>query len=66
MAKPDETYVLAEMRTIDLANGAKGEVIRTVVRSYYSMQRAEQDMALMKQALPDIDYRVLSIEHIDN
>lgn len=66
MAKPDETYVLAEMRTLVLANGANAEVIRTVLRSYYSQERAQQDMDLMKQALPDIDYRVLSLEHIDN
>lgn len=66
MTTATETFVLAEMRTVTAPDGSKAETIRTVVRTYLSNRRAEQDLALMNEVLPDIAYRILTVEHIDD
>lgn len=66
MAKPNETTVLAEMRTITAPDGSKVETIRTIVRTYLSASRAEQDVELLNTLLPDLPYRVFTVEHIDD
>jgi hypothetical protein len=66
MATATETYVLAEMRTITAPDGSKAETIRTIVRTYLSNRRAEQDLELMNQLQPDVAYRVFTVEHIDD
>lgn len=66
MSKDIETYVLAEMRTVDLLDGGKAEVIRTVLRTFSSMRRAEEDMQLLNETLPDLPFRIFTVGHIDN
>lgn len=66
MTTATETYVLAEMRTVTLSDGSQAETVRTIVRTYLSNRRAEQDLELMNTLLPDLPYRVFTVEHIDD
>lgn len=61
-----ETYALVEMRTVDAAGGGKVEAISNIVRTYLTERRANEDLALMKATLPDMNFRVLCLEHLDN
>lgn len=65
MAKEMETYVLAEMRTVTLEGGGSAELIRSIVRTFESAERADQDLALLTQTLTDLRYRVFPVEHLD-
>ena len=66
MSSVNESIVLVEIRTFTAEGGGKVEAIRSVVRSYLTERRAQEDLELMRQSLPDLDYRVLVIEHIDS
>ena len=66
MTTATETCVLAEMRTITAPDGSQAETVRTIVRTYLSNRRAEQDLELMTMLQPNIAYRVFTVEHIDD
>ena len=66
MTTATETCVLAEMRTVTLSDGSQAETVRTIVRTYLSNRRAEQDLELMTMLQPNIAYRVFTVEHIDD
>lgn len=50
-----------------LDGGRRPELlIGSVIRSYTSRTRAQEDLALMKEILPTRKFDILVVEHIDN
>ncbi|HJV52825.1 MAG TPA: hypothetical protein VJ652_15260 [Noviherbaspirillum sp.] len=47
-------------------DGKPVEVIKAVIRSYESSRRAEEDLALMQEMLPNARFEIVTVEHIDN
>lgn len=66
MGKETETFALVEMRTVSTEGGGFVESIATIHRTYLTERRANEDLALMNAVLPDMTFRVLLIEHVDN
>ena len=65
MAKEMETFVLVEMRQITAQDGSTVDAIRSILRTYENNDRAQEDLALMNQILPDLPFRVLQVDHFD-
>lgn len=40
-------------------------VIISVIRSYESRSRATEDLDLMREMMPDSDFEVMQVEHIE-
>ena len=58
MPTPIETFVLVVKRD----DGA----IHSIIRTYLSYQRAQEDCELMARQIPLLHFEVLTIDHIDN
>ena len=58
MPTPIESFVLVIKRD----DGA----IHSVIRTYFSYQRAREDCDLVAQQAPLLNFEVQTIEHIDN
>ena len=58
MPTPIETFVLVVKRD----DGA----IHSIVRTYLSCRRAQEDCELMARHIPLLNFEVLTIDHIDN
>ena len=61
MATPTETFVLVEMHTT-----TEIKAVKTVIRTYLSAPRADEDLELMQEAAPHNRFEVLTVTHIDN
>lgn len=66
MATNDETFVLVEMSDEIGALGGSHQRIKRIVRTYLSRSRADEDLALLCNAMPDCCFNVAPVEHIDN
>lgn len=58
MPTPIETFVLVVKRD----DGA----IHSIIRTYLSYQRAQEDCELLAKQIPELMFDLLTIEHIDN
>lgn len=58
-----ELFVLAEMEPA--ANPMKLPVIKRIVRSYESKTRADLDMELLSNEVPEKHYTVVPVEHLE-
>ena len=58
MPTPLETFV----RVVKRDDGA----IHSIIRTYLSYQRAQEDYELMARQIPLLTFEVLTIDHIDN
>jgi len=61
MATLTETFVLVELHTT-----VEIKAIKTVVRTYLSASRAEEDLDLMAAAAPHNRFEIITVTHIDN
>lgn len=71
MANSSETFVLVESQRIagegDIAGITRPiTVIKRVVRTYLSRGRADEDVMLLRDAMPDRHFDVQTAEHIDS
>lgn len=64
-----ETHVLVELEAVatpDSPTDYKRDIIKRVLRTYLSADRAEEDLALLRDATPDARFAIQHVEHIDN
>lgn len=71
MATNDETFMLVEKARIAGAGTTPGEtqpieIITSVIRTYLSRGRADDDLTLMNQMLPERRFEVMTTEFIDS
>ena len=62
MATPNETFVLVRMDQGETVQPVIAEVIRT----YLSMNRAQEDRDLLAETVNVNAYAILTVSHIDN